>query len=212
MGQLFLFEQLAWLDGEKVRFLPVLACFWPKTSRLDDLPVRINDLLARLVRPAVRLGASAGRIIRPAAWSKEPAGWLPALAVRLIEPAVWINPSAIRLAEPTVRLATSARLVNDATVWLEDLTAPGTASAAKIIRPSALRGCAVARLRGCAVARLRGCAVARLRGCAVENISGNFHSKPTKASSKRRQWQHIHCHLLIIFCPELTAVLGRQDA
>jgi hypothetical protein len=51
-----------------------------------------------------------------------------------------------------------------------------------------------------------------LRGCAVENISGNFHSKPTKASSKRRQWQHIHCHLLIIFWPELTAVLGRQDA
>jgi hypothetical protein len=163
---------LAWLDGEKWWFLPLLACFWLKTVRLDDLParlegsaVRINDLLVRLIRPTVRLGEPAIRIIRPAVWLDQPTMRLETSVMRSIEPAVPITESAVWLAEPTVRLAASAMPVNESTAWLGYsavrkkiptvrlektgvwryfLSGRETTSAVWTIRPSALRGCAVA--------------------------------------------------------------------
>jgi hypothetical protein len=48
---------------ENVLFLVVLACFWVKTAQLDELSVRLNDLLVRLERPAMRWKRSTGWMI-----------------------------------------------------------------------------------------------------------------------------------------------------
>ena len=147
--QLSLFEQSAWLAGEKRRFLPGLACFWRKTVRLGDLPVRledllvwldgsavwINDLLVWLERPAVWLEAPAIRIIQPAVWSKETAIRLEASARPVKASAAWRGDPARRSERSAGRdkLAT-VRLAKTGVRW-ETLTGWKMAAVVKIIRP-----------------------------------------------------------------------------
>jgi hypothetical protein len=116
--QLSLFEQSAWLAGEKRRFLPGLACFWRKTVRLGDLPVRLEDLLVWLDGSAVWINDLLVWLERPAAWRGDPA--------RRSER------SAGRDKLATVRLAKTG-------VRWETLTGWKMAAVVKIIRPAVPR-------------------------------------------------------------------------
>ena len=109
----------------------------PQTAPLNELPVRLDDLLVWLIGSEAWLEHLAIRLVGLPVRRERP-------AIRLVASAVRADGSVVWLGEFPVWLDVSA-------VWLTDAAVPVTESGVGKMGGSASCGCAVARLRGCAV-------------------------------------------------------------